>query len=207
MNVSTVTKTTAWKDQRSGPGGCLAGNLVLDRIQSNGESFNRLKGTIFTSDERLVVGRVCTSESYLTGPWVHFCNIRKSYHKSLIEESNGKPIYYVFISVKDGSIHYWLVPHDVVGKILRKAKAKQSDAACIVRIREQDGKYDIMGHDITQYHQVMILNPQLSKRFKSAEKITSTKPTSIRVSDESTRAFVNLKYIDGREFEGVLHLK
>lgn len=199
-----------WQDRRSGPVGCLAGNVTLDSIRAPGENFKRLKGTIFFSDKRVVVGRICSNRSYLAGGFVHFCNITTTHHANLFKEAGGKPVYYLMLTVCENEIHYWLIPHHVAGQALKKAKAKQSDSACLLRIKENNGKYEMLGVDITPYHHFIVINPSLVRKLSvAAQKSPKSKEASIKVFDgpEQNATKVVLRYTDGREYEGILRIK
>jgi hypothetical protein len=206
--MTTATQSKEWQDRRSGPVGCLAGNLTLDSIRMSSEEFKRLKGTIFFSDKRLIVGRVCSRQSYLAGSFVHFCNLTSAHHRNLVKFAEGRDIFYLLLTVSGKEIHYWLLPHKVMGQALRKAKPKKSDSACIIRVREHNGKYDMLGVDITQYHQHLVINPSLVRKFSDAEKKSpKSREAVIQVLDGPKDAKVTLRYTDGREYAGVLRMK
>ena len=194
-----------WQDKRSGTVGCLAGNIVLEDIQRDNERFKRLKGTIFISDRRVVVGRMCASESYLAGDWVHFCNLTRTHHKAVWTEANGKEVWYVFVTVRDESVHYWMVPHAVVTKILNKTKEKKSDSACIIRIKATDKKFDALGIDITSYHHVFLLNPKITKKIASVERDArqSKKAALTSFAENNSGAHVVIER-GGKRYKGVL---
>lgn len=202
-------KLKEWKDRRSGPVGCLAGNIVLDSIQLDGEELRRLKGTIFYSEKRLIVGRACSSTEYLVAPFVHFCNLTPTHHRNLLRAAQGKSAYYLLLTVRGKEIHYWFVPHKVMGTALRRAKPKKSDSACIIRVRERAGKYDILGVDITDCHKFLVVNPSLVRQLAEAERTTpKDQNATIKVSSDSDKtAKVSLKYTDGRYYEGTLRIK
>lgn len=195
-----------WQDQRSGPVGCLAGNIVLEKIAKAGESFKRLKGVIFISDERMIIGRMCSSQDYLAPGWVHFCNLTTGHHKSMSQEAGGREIFYLMISVSGKEIHYWLIPHSVVGRALRKAVPKKSDSACILRIREQNGKYDMLGVDVTEYKHTITINPRVLRRLSVAEKKGPSQDATVKVVDHKKQANVVVKYPDGRRYKGSVPL-
>lgn len=186
--MPTVTKE--WTDKRSGPVGCLAGNLILDQLGTSREVFEHLKGTIFVSPRRLVVGRVCSKETYLSGEWIHFCNLTRTHHKSLKEDAENRSIEYLFITVRETAIDYWRVPYHIVGKILAKSKIKESDSACILRIRFHQGRYYMLDTDITPYHKSMILNPALVRnirRLESADKNGTGKVNVVSVDERGNK--------------------
>ena len=191
-----------WQDQRSGPRGCIAGNLVLEHIQGSGEDFKRLKGTVFISNDRLVIGRICT-ETYLTGDWVHICNLTKGHHKSMKAEAGNRVTEYLFITLRNDEIHYWPIPHQVISRILSKAPVKPSDSASILRIKCQDGKYTMLGKDVTQYHKVMLLHPGLVRKISRAtsKKKQKAQLTSVKPKGEQREVTVDC---DGQTFQGVL---
>jgi len=209
--MGTATKqSTEWQDRRSGPVGCLAGNFVLDSIRKPGEEFKRYKGTIFVSDKRMIVGRICSRQSYLAGNFVHFCNLTTTHHRNLVKEAEGREIFYLLLTVKGKEIHYWLIPHRVMGQALRKAKPKKSDSACIIRVRETNKGYEMLGIDVSQHHHHLVVNPVLTRRISEAEKKNpKSQQAVVNVLDGPTKkqAKVTLRYTDGREYSGTLHIK
>lgn len=201
-------KVHEWKDRRSGPVGCLAGNITLDVIRLPKEELRRIKGTVFGSAGRLIVGRVCSNQSYLTGNFVHFCNLTVSHHRNLTKTAEGREIFYLLLTINGKEIHYWMIPHHTMGQALRRAKPKKSDSACIVRIRENNGKYDMMGIDVTSLHHHIVINPILIRKMSAcAKKSTKSQQAEIRVLDGSSKAKVTLRYTDGREFAGTLRIR
>lgn len=195
---------TEWQDQRSGPAGCIVGNVVLEEIQGKGEVFKRLKGTVFISDSRLVIGRMCTTETYLTSDWIHFCNLTKGHHRSMKQAAGNRSVEYLFITVRDNEIHYWTIPHRVVSRILARASVKKSDSASILRIKAHNGKYLMMGRDVTMFHKVFLLHPGLIRKISRAnKKAKQPKPTVKEVKPKGDKQEFTIEY-DGKVFQGTL---
>lgn len=153
-----------WEDNRSGKNGKAIGNMVLGHIhRKTGKPIKHEKGTVFSTEDTLLVGRVCTNDSYLSGDTVHFCNMSMAQHESIT--SSWKKSFYLFISVKGRIIHYWLVPGNVIGKILPTLAVKDSTPASIIRIVSEDGKvFWLGGVNITRYHSTILLRKSIKLR-------------------------------------------
>lgn len=177
-----------WQDRRSGPVGCLAGNIILSDISKPGETFHNVEGTIFASEERVVVGRICSQGNYiLKENKIHFCNISKTSYKNLRKKYESLEIYYLFITVLPHCVHYWLIPYDLMGKILSRAKVKSDNSSMLYTYKSGE-VYSISGIDISEYHRVKILNPSLIK------------PTHSHVNRTVRISFRH----HGRQYNGVL---
>lgn len=146
-----MTSLKMWRDKRSGRTGQKAGDAVLKYIMSQtDESLTHEKGTIFSTEDRVFVGRVCATDQYLQRGIVHFSNISKDQHRSLVNEK--KDLYYLFITVKDGNAHFWTVPSRIIGSALSELTPKPDTSTCFLRIVEKNGKFYIGETNISRYH-------------------------------------------------------
>src|SRR5258707_12037136 len=107
-----------WTDGRSGIVGGIAGDLVLnDLTRTQGLQFMARKGTTFHAGNKLVVGRVCSSDSYLGGRDVHWANLSLEQHREVMAEAHrgGLELIYLFITAlfNQPEIHYWTIPGDI----------------------------------------------------------------------------------------------
>jgi hypothetical protein len=164
-----------WKDGRSGPAGCVAGNLVLADIERFGESLALFKGTTFTGQSALYVGRVCAKDDYLQEGMLHWANLSPSQHQAL--SHHGKELFYLFITAtREPAIHYWKVPGRVLGRFIGTLPIKRSDHSCWIRIREENGKQFLeggnqtkgKGPEVTQYHHEIPLGRHETAALKTA---------------------------------------
>ena len=71
----------------------MAGNLVLADIERSGESLALFKGTTFTGQSALYVGRVCAKDDYLQEGMLHWANLSPSQHQAL--SHHGKELFYL----------------------------------------------------------------------------------------------------------------
>jgi hypothetical protein len=144
-----------WRDKRSGPAGCFAGNLVLQHLQNKyGGPIVREKGTIFGTSKRVYVGRVA-NDGYLAGAEKHICNISPRQQRQVAARAGRREVYYLFIALAQAarpSVHFWLIPARVVARVTDGLPVKDSDKSCFVRITESRGKYRIGRVDVTRYH-------------------------------------------------------
>lgn len=169
--------TKVWSDNRSGEVGQLAGNIVLDRIRTPNTSVVHRKGTVFDCGNKTYIGRICSSDDYLQGGMVHFCNMNKEQHNTLVEES--KSLYYVFITVSKSTIHYWIVPGRVVGEVLKQLPTKPDSTTCFLRITEDSGKYLLANKNITRYHSSVDLGRSAVPRYSGGQNVIKSKIISL----------------------------
>ena len=140
-----------WKDNRSGVDGKAIGNVVLDHLRKKiGGEVKHEKGTVFSNDRMIVVGRICTSDAYLTGSIVHFCNMSQVQHESLNQQR--RTVMYLFITASNQVIHYWLVPGSVIGRVLPTLAVKNSTPSSIIRITREGKKFRLGNISITRYY-------------------------------------------------------
>jgi hypothetical protein len=168
-----------WKDGRSGPAGCVAGNLVLADIEFAGDKLAARKGTTFSGRNCLYVGRVCAKDDYLQKGTRHWANLSPTQHQTLALEAGreDKEMFYLFITATraPAAVHYWKVPGKVVGKLLRSLPVKPSDDSCWIRIREESGKQFLEGGkanglevEVTRYHHEIPLGADQAAALQQA---------------------------------------
>jgi hypothetical protein len=168
-----------WKDGRSGPAGCMAGNLVLADIERSGDKIAPRKGTTFTGRKCIYVGRVCAKDDYLQKGTRHWANISPAQHQALTLEGGrqGKDLYYLFITAthEPAAVHYWKVPGKLIGEFLSQLPVKASDESCWIRIREEDGyqyleggKATLRGLKVTQCHREIPLGTDEAASLQQA---------------------------------------
>jgi hypothetical protein len=165
---------TLWNDGRSGAAGCLAGNLVLADIRDRErERFAERKGTTFFGSASIWVGRVCSTDAYLSARDRHWANLALEQHREVMSEANvhGWSVRYLFITAQASapSIHYWIVPGELVERIVFSDQKKfAADYVAAVHIRENERRYQLEGQDITSFHHVLDLNPNDASRLERA---------------------------------------
>lgn len=150
----------------------MVGDMVLDHIRKEvGGPVEHEKGTTFSTEQAVIVGRVCSKDDYLTGDIVHFCNMSQAQHDAV--SSHGKKVQYLFISVMGKEIHYWLVPGVVIGRILPGLAVKASTPSSILRVTFDGKSYWLEGTSITRYHQVIRMRRPL--RFQPVRPIKAVR--------------------------------
>jgi hypothetical protein len=168
-----------WKDGRSGPAGCVAGNLVLAELERIGDKIAPRKGTTFTGRNNVYIGRVCATDEYLQKGQRHWANLSLSQNQVMAMESSrdGKELCYLFITAthEPPTVHYWKVPGRVISKFLQPFAVKPSDQSCWIRIREENGKQCLEGGEaapkgleVTQYHQEIRLGEGQTATLREA---------------------------------------
>ncbi len=165
-----MTALDIWKDSRSGPTGCLAGNLVLAHIQrAVKKNMVHEKGTTFSTEACIYVCRVCTTDHYLQTDQLHFCNMSKAQYENA--RKYGKRVVFLFISVIGRTIHYWEVPARVVGTSLAKLSPKPSSPSCFLRIYSKSGKGSfLLSSNIGKFHKEIVLSGKNAEHFDKPSK-------------------------------------
>lgn len=204
------TSCVAWQDNRSGQAGQMVGNLVLAHLCGRGEEVTRVKGTMFSTPRRLLIGRVCSSSSYLLGGARHFCNISKPQHKGVLKyaAAEHKPAEYVFITADPEKhvIDIWTIPARVITEVLQRLKTKSSDRSCLVRVRKDGNRYVLNnGQDVTRYHSQIPLAKGDARRIGEAMKTEFERaPRDLRLVVASPKRRNVTATIGGRPWKGVL---
>lgn len=157
-----------WRDKRSGPAGCHAGNLVLQHVQERyGGPVVRETGTTFGSPKAIYIGRVA-NDQYMKSPERHICNVSPRQQRKVTARAGRRRVHYLFIAVcraAKPSVHFWLVPARVIGRIIEGLPVKASDQSCLVRILESRGKQTIGRVDVTRYHEELALSGADARRL------------------------------------------
>ncbi len=207
--------TRVWIDNRTGPVGRIAGNLVLGRIQQlEGEKISKDRGTVFSTSDKTFVGRVCATDEYLQPGVVHFCNMSPRQTKNV--ETDKKSVHFIFITISGNIIHYWIVPKKTVEEVLENASPKPSSKTCHLRIMEKDEQFFLGDKNITQYHQTIRIKK--SRAFRSAAAQRLSRSTAQRLSRSVAAQIASAKQngtigkngitvatvVNGQKFEGVL---
>ncbi len=152
---------TIWSDARTTVAGQFAGNLVLNEIARNeGESFRKLKGTVFRGKASLWIARCC-GEDYLNRGDRHWTKVSLRQYRIELSEAKRKGWklkYLLLTPFRDESvIHYWIIPGEFLGSIAFQNQS-ESHFEYTLRIHEDDGKYYIEGKDVTRFHHVLRLS-------------------------------------------------
>ncbi len=184
-----------WSDSRSGVIGCMVGNFLLDHLsRCEEEPIVHDKGTIFSTAKRIFVGRSCSSSNYFQqgkSPVVHFCNMSKEQHQSL--NAGPKQLWYLFFTVTDDSIRYWLIPGKVVWRVLKNLKAKPSSSTCILRISQKGNETCLGSKKVSQYHHTLPLPQNIA-----------TKVARSHASRGNGKSFPVQVQIEGHPYQGTL---
>ena len=163
-----------WKDGRTPPAGCLAGNLVLAHLRdAEGEQFTERKGTTFRGRAGIWVGRMCSTDSYLYGRDRHWANLSLEQHREVTHEAalEGGIVKYLFITALAGhvSIHFWIIPSEIVEKVAFCDPRQAADYVYSLHIREEsEGKFVLEGTDVTQYHRIFAPGAAAMSRLERA---------------------------------------
>lgn len=189
-----------WADRRSGPVGCLAGNAVLAVLQEREkEDVFHEKGTVFGTSSKILVCRMCSSDKYLQKGIVHFCNMSMQQHDQVMKED--REVFYLFITVKNGEVHFWLIPGKTIGTVLPAMSSKPDGTTRFLRITEKDGRHYLAGRNISSYHEVISLKPSdLAKVSKERRRLTN-EPSFRVLDDGQVEVEMNIR---GKQFAGVL---
>lgn len=159
-------KLDIWQDNRSGNVGCITGNIILSQFaKEKGLKKKEVvheKGTIFSTPEHIIVGRICASDQYLQKDIAHFCNMSPSQTKS-IKHDKKEPLY-LFITVSKSLVHYWLVPGKIVDHVMRHLETKPSSPSCFLRITDKSGKFFLGSENITQFHRSIPIPRNLKQK-------------------------------------------
>ena len=162
-----------WKDHRSKPAGCFAGNKVLKALRPKLGNIEHEKGTVFSikrkgKRKKYYIGRVCSNQTYLatSRDEKHFANVSRS--QLAAYKSISGDVYYLFITLSGSKIDFWAIPLPLIERILKNLPEKE-DGSSFIRIYEEEGRYWIEETDVTKYHQSIRTTPRERKRFcKSA---------------------------------------
>jgi len=185
--------TKVWTDNRTGPLGCMAGNLVLGRIQQlEREKILCNKGTVFSTSNKMFIGRVCASDRYLQRDIAHVCNISLRQTQNISTEK--KLIYFLFITISSHIIHYWIVPKETVKKVLKNTQQKPFSKTYFLRITKKHQHFFLGDKDITQYHQTIPISRPIQRLIMSSAQISEKGNNRIPIS-------IN---INGHKFKGIL---
>lgn len=188
--------TKKWSDQRSGVLGCMAGNVVLGKLgREFGERIEHVKGTTFSTKTKIIVGRICTTTKYLQKDVVHFCNLSNAQTDTVIGHDD-KSALFLFITLEDTKAHYWLVPGELVKKVVASLKPKPSSPSCHLRIHDRGDSYWLDDTNITKYHHTM----PIKNRSKQINKAVAS---VVRKKKRSGAIPVNFK-VNGVQYSGTV---
>ena len=200
-----------WTDGRSGPAGCLAGNLVLAELAATEGEFSPRKGTTFRSKKSIWIGRMCSTDAYLFGRDRHWANLSLDQHREVMREASlaGENVKYLFITALAGQpeLHYWVVPAAVIEAVAFSNRDQPADFVYSLHIREDsEGRFTVERTNVTQYHHQLELNPKAQTRLDRAfekdkadrQRRQSKKATSIEVE---TQKAGTLSSCTRRQFE------
>ncbi len=166
-----------WRDGRSGPAGCTAGNLVLAHLEASaGETFHERKGTTFRSRDAIWVGRVCSTDAYLSARDRHWANLSWGQHQQVVAEArrDGAQVKYLFITVLEGEpvIHYWVLGSGLIDEVAFAREGAGTEFVYSLHIRENGGRYEVDGHDVTKHHYRLRLEGSDARRMDTAFEAT-----------------------------------
>jgi hypothetical protein len=183
-------KHGVWDDGRTGAAGRLAGNIALEDLARKHGPWRKVKGTVFESARELVIGRVCSSDDYLTAPIVHWANGSWDQHVELqnLAGSRGNALNYLFVTAtrQPPTVTYWHVPAPVVEAefIARGRNAHRSTCALHI-IADGDRNYLGKG-EVTAHRHVVVLDDAgsvaLARAFARGGARASALPSSRRTS-------------------------
>lgn len=165
-----------WDDGRSGAAGQVAGDVTLGDLEPECGSFRKVRGTVFETDDMLMVGRVCGTDTYLSRGVHHWANISRDQYVKLIHDAReaGKSLRYLFVTATDGPprVEYWLIPGEILGQILGVRHKSSPGDVLGVHIRCKDGRFFLDDVDVTDHHHVARLDQEQATVLKEALRIT-----------------------------------
>ncbi len=159
--------------------------VLADIRDAQGEVFQERKGTTFRGRATLWVGRACATDDYLNARDRHWANLSIAQHREVMSEARLESICvkYLFITalMNQSTIHYWMVPGDVIDRIAFAAHQDDPDFVYALHIRENAELFEIEGEDVTRFHRVLELSPAESNRL-DAEFKTAKRARELRAS-------------------------
>lgn len=165
-----------WDDGRSGVAGQFAGDVTLDSLVPQFGSFRKVRGTVFETDEMIVIGRACGTDAYLSRGVHHWANISRDQYVKLIHDAReaGKILRYLFVTATDGPprVEYWLIPSEILGQALRDRHKTSPGDVLGMHIKCKDGRFFLGEVDVTDHHQVASLDQEQTTLLKEALRIT-----------------------------------
>lgn len=182
-----MANSRLWEDGRSGEAGCVAGSIAL---RSLGVPVEKLKGTVFQTAQSVLIGRVCSTDSYLSEPVLHWANASWDQHKEMAGEaaSSGRELLYLFITAagEPASVQIWLVPGAVVESVFVSRQKNRRGQTCAIHIVSDDARHVLAGTEITQFHKRLTLRPsevaELSEVYRARQgKPRPTQPPKGRI--------------------------
>lgn len=154
-----------WIDGRTPPYGRLAGNLVLDEIGRRERlPFERVKGTVFASDNAIVIGRFYRFQSS-SKDQIHWCNLTEDELADWTRRSAeaGKQLEFLLITLRPRPIklEYWLLRYSGLESILLRRPKKHATVTVVA-----DGPRQMMNvqgrrRDVQGFYRTISLTPQL----------------------------------------------
>ena len=167
-----MAKIDLWDDGRSGPAGCVAGNIALGSLPGSDRPIRKLKGTLFETRRQFLIGRACSTDSYLAEPVLHWANASWDQHTDMAREagSAGKELAYLFITAtrEPPSVQTWLVPATVVEKAFEARQKDRRGQMCAIHIVSAGNRHLLGGSDITGFHQALGLSNAETTRLRQA---------------------------------------
>ncbi|MDQ3441051.1 MAG: hypothetical protein M3478_11960 [Planctomycetota bacterium] len=156
-----MNQTAIWNDGRSGVSGCFAGNVALAGLQRVKGPIEKVKGTCFEGPSTVLIGRVCSSDGYLTEPVLHWANTSWDQHQEMKARANerGKDLAYLFVTAsKDPPVvRYWNVPGKVVEAAMAAREKNQVGATCAIHITGDDKEHFLGATKVTEFHEAVTL--------------------------------------------------
>ena len=194
-----MTKATVWNDGRSGMAGCFAGNVALGALELVEASIEKVKGTCFEGAHSVLVGRVCSSDGYLTEPVLHWANTSWDQHQEMKARAKqqGKKLFYVFVTAsKDPPVvRYWKVPGSVVETAMTAREKNRAGATCAIHITGDESNHYLGPTKVTEFHDAVTLTgpdaAAMSRAFADANvkasRSESVPRSNVVQSESSTR--------------------
>ena len=174
-----MAKNELWNDGRSGTAGCAAGNMALRSLQRSESPVQKLKGTVFETARRLLIGRVCSSDSYLSEPLLHWANASWDQHSEIGREAQrlGKEFSYLFITAcrQPPAVHTWLVPAAYVDAIFLARGRNRRGATCALHIIAEQGQHRLGAADVSRHHLTLSLVPADVEQLVSSQSLRNVR--------------------------------
>jgi hypothetical protein len=184
--MTTILRKNFKSDRRSGAVGNIAGDIVLKHLEQEfGEQIEKEKGTIFSTNSKVLLRRLCASKEYLQSE-DHLSNLSISQHRELKQQR--RKFFYLYITVEEENIEYWLIPSLVMDKIIPQLDKKSDGVNCFVRIYNDQDRYILGGKNITKY-------------YRSIKKPTHFADLVKKVTNRLKKSTPVYKMIDGRKWK------
>ena len=186
-NISHMAKLEVWDDGRSGPVGCAAGNVALAWLGNSARPIRKLKGTVFESRHELLIGRICSTDSYLSEPLLHWANASWDQHTEMAREAGaaGKELAYLFVTStrEPASVHTWHVPAAIVESAFVNRQRDHRGRTCAIHIVASQNRHLLGGTDVSGLHATANLSKsdvaRLNEAYAAAQASAGSDPQPV----------------------------